>query len=200
MQSISLTQLDNHPHNSNVMPDRLLTKLKTHIQTNQHYPPLIVRPIGEDEPTRYQIIDGHHRAQVLRELGHEQAQCVVWEVDDDQTLILLATLNRLEGADDPRKRAVLVRDLSERFDVSVLAKQLPEEAGKLKKLMKLSEGLPPVRPPVATKDMPVPVHFFLLPQQRRQLEKTLKDIGPTREEALMSLIEQTQATLACQAD
>ncbi len=37
--------------------------------------------------------------------------------------------------------------------------------------------------------VPVPVHFFLLPAQRRQLEQRLKLIGGRREEALMQLIE-----------
>ncbi|MBE3071108.1 MAG: ParB N-terminal domain-containing protein, partial [Planctomycetes bacterium] len=56
---------------------------------------------------RYQILNGHHRAQALRELGHTHARCDVWEVDDAEARLLLATLNRLEGRDDPGLRARL---------------------------------------------------------------------------------------------
>ena len=48
----------------------------------------------------FQIINGCHRCRALAKLGKKKAECVVWDVDDEQTDILLATLNRLGGKDE----------------------------------------------------------------------------------------------------
>ena len=39
-------------------------------------------------------------AEALRRLGRASARCEVWAVDDDEAMLLLATLNRLQGRDD----------------------------------------------------------------------------------------------------
>lgn len=182
---IDLSQLHPHPDNSNVMPERLFDKLQRHIERSGQYPPLIVRP----HEGAYQLLDGHHRAEALRRLGHERAWCDVWEVDDDRAVLLLATLNRLEGVDDPRRRAALLARLHESSNASRLSELLPERAERVRKLLKLGAGLPAPRPPQREADMPVPVHFFLLPEAKQRLESALRSIGPTREDALMSLVE-----------
>ncbi|MFW6060171.1 MAG: ParB/RepB/Spo0J family partition protein [Phycisphaeraceae bacterium] len=183
---IPLEQLRPHPHNSNVMPERLLARLTAHIERTDRYPPLIVRPLGDGT---YQILDGHHRAEALRRLGRAAARCVAWEVDDDEALLLMATLNRLEGDDDASKRAALLARLSERHDLKTLAAQLPERSEQLKKLLALNDPAPPPRPPQPIDQMPQAVHFFLLPEQRRRLDQRLKAIGGSREAALMTLVD-----------
>lgn len=182
---IELPRLRPHPDNSNVMPDALLDKLKRHVEASGRYPPLIVRP----HEGGYQILDGHHRSEVLRRLGHERAWCDVWEVDDDAALLLLATLNRLEGVDDPRRRAALLAKLSDRGGVSRLSAWLPERAERVKKLLALGQGLPTPRPPRPASDTPVPVHFFLVPDHKRRLDAVLRRLGPAREAALMTMVE-----------
>lgn len=188
-QWIALDRLHAHPDNSNVMPPRLLDKLEAHIRGSGRYPPLIVRP----HEGGYQLLDGHHRAEALRRLGHDQAWCDVWDVDDDAALLLLATLNRLEGGDDPRRRAALLARLSEKTPSARLAALLPERAERIASLLKLGEGLPTPRPPQPEHEMPVPVHFFLRPADRRRLEAALQRIGPDREAALMRLVDETPA-------
>jgi hypothetical protein len=113
---------------------------------------------------------------------------VVWEVDDADALLLLATLNRLEGSDDPRKRAALLAKLREHRDVKDLTAWLPEDAPQLKHLLQLNEPRPAPRPPQPLDRMPVAVQFFLLPSQRTAVERRLRAHGGEREDALLRLL------------
>jgi len=185
---IPLDALDAHPRNSNAMPPAMFVKLLANLRDTGRYPPIIVRPAARG---RYQILDGHHRVAALRELGESAARCDVWEVGDDQALVLLATLNPLEGRDDPRKRAALVAELAERFDRRELTHRLPEDGVKLDRLLALGQRPPAPAPPQRLEDMPVSLHFFLLPAQKRAVERRLDAIGPTREAALLQLIGHT---------
>jgi len=200
MNELPLDYLEPHPHNSNVMPDALHRKLTAAIERSGRYPPIIVRPIHEpapapsdeprsEQPHRYQILDGHHRVACLKSLGHTAARCVVWAVDDDEALLLLATLNRLEGSDDPKRRAHLLTQLQgvRQLDTEQLAALLPEDAEKLERTLSLTT-LPTPKAPPPMDDMPVSVHFFLRPQDKRELEQRLKQIGGPREAALMTLV------------
>lgn len=166
------------------MPEALADKLAEEIARTGHYPPIVVRPYLDG----YQILDGHHRVMVLRRLGHETAHCVVWDVDDQDALLFLATLNRLSGEDDPRKRAALVSELRQSLGVDALAKRLPEDAEKIQKLLDLHAAPPSPRPPMSLEQMPVCLHFFLLPSQRRAVDKKLREHGGGREAALLSLL------------
>ena len=108
---LPLDRLRPHPANANVMDEERLEKLAENIRREGDYPPLVVRPHPEEQGS-YQILDGHQRLDVLRRLGHQEATCYVWPCDDRTALVLLATLNRLEGQDDPLKRAELLRELT----------------------------------------------------------------------------------------
>src|SRR2546426_12125572 len=77
---VPLDDLLPHPLNSNVMSTDLQAKLKAHIQRTRRYPFLVVRH-HPDEPGKYQVLDGHHRVAILRELGHREARVDVWQVD-----------------------------------------------------------------------------------------------------------------------
>ncbi len=187
MEVLPLDALRPHPSNSNVMPGKAFAKLKAHLAANGRYPPLVVRPLDESAGA-YQLLDGHHRAAALRELGHETAQCAVWGVDEDEALVLLATLNRLRGRDDPRKRAKLLRELSARFGRRALTAKLPEPPEKLNALLAMSDSVSTPRAPQRLADMPTAVQFFLNPEEKRRLERRLRELGGTREEALMLLV------------
>lgn len=181
---LPIEQLDAHPDNSNVMPKALLDKLAEQIGQTGRYPPVIVRPVGQ----RYQILDGHHRVEVLRQLGRDRVQCVSWAVDDEQALLLLATLNRLAGDDDPRRRAALLAKLATSIGVKELARRLPEDAERVRKLLSLHAAPPSPAAPRPIEQLPVCLHFFVLPEQRRAIEGVLAAYGGTRESALMRLL------------
>ncbi|MEM9560843.1 MAG: ParB/RepB/Spo0J family partition protein [Planctomycetota bacterium] len=182
---IALTDLRAHPANSNTMPAKRLAKLAAHIGRTGRYPPVIVRPLGD----AYQVLDGHHRVKALTQLGHDTAQCEVWDVDDREALILLATLNRLEGGDDPRKRGALVSALRGQVGLPALAKLLPEDTGRLRALSALHDAPPPrPLPPAAVGRAPVAVTFFMSKSQRHALDARLRAHGGPREAALLELI------------
>ncbi|MEM9346851.1 MAG: ParB/RepB/Spo0J family partition protein [Planctomycetota bacterium] len=181
---IPIDRLDPHPANSNVMPKGLLDQLAREIERTGLYPPIIARPIGD----RYQILDGHHRVLALKRLGYTTAQASIWQADDEQALVFLATLNRMRGDDDPRKRAALLARLRESIGISELSQRLPEDSRRIQKLLDLHAAPPSPKPPKPVDQMPVCIHFFVLPEERRMIEQRLRELGGTRESALFALL------------
>jgi len=127
-----------HPLNANVMSEDYLEKLARNIQREGDYPPLVVRP-HPDRPGRYQLLDGHQRCEALRRMGYREARCYLWPCDDAEALTLMATLNRLEGQDQPVRRAELLAELVgliPEVDLSIL---LPESQSEIEALLGLME-------------------------------------------------------------
>lgn len=111
-QQIAVDDLLPHPQNSNRMNEETLEKLRRHIERCGRYEPLTVRSHPQQQG-KFEIINGHHRLRVLESLGHGTADCNVWEVGDEQSLLYLATLNRLCGEDVPERRSALLEELLE---------------------------------------------------------------------------------------
>jgi len=191
LQWIPLDALEPHPENSNRMPAALLEKLKGHIRRTGLYEPLVVRPMphsaaddspGAEREGKYQILNGHHRAEALRQLGHTHARCDVWLVGDDDARVLLATLNRLEGRDDPSARARLVARLAEgagdaRRSPEDLARLLPEPRDAVERLLRLAEPPPAPLAPDAAAPLLKPMTFFLREEQQALVSEALKEVG-----------------------
>jgi ParB/RepB/Spo0J family partition protein len=173
IQSISLSKLVAHPDNPNVMSGEKFRKLVRNIEGTGLYEPIIVRPHPANDGN-FQIINGHHRVKALEKLGKKEANCVVWDVDDKQTTILLTTLNRLSGADVPAKKIELLRKLKERFNTAELAKLLPNTAKQIEQLanLKLNAEL---RLPCAEK-FAIPIMFFVTAEQNKIIEEAITEI------------------------
>lgn len=184
MTSIAIDLLVSHPANANRMSEALFDKLVEHIRANRRYPAVIVRP-HPIEAGRYEILDGHHRVLALRRLRRRKVDCDVWKVDDSQADLLLLTLNRLRGEDDPQRRADLLQRLMKNMDVAALAAKLPEDAARIGKLLALLEKPGPLVAPPVLGDMPHAVTFFLNARQRRTLFEKLRAIAADRSEALV---------------
>jgi ParB-like chromosome segregation protein Spo0J len=131
---VPLEHLVPHSLNANVMPDELKAKLAANIGASGRYPPLIVRSLGNGS---FQILDGHQRADVLRALGETTAVCYVWPASDEEALVLIATLNRLEGQDVPGRRAALIAELRAHNTLAELARLLPEDEAQLEATLDL---------------------------------------------------------------
>ncbi|MCH7848196.1 MAG: ParB N-terminal domain-containing protein [Planctomycetes bacterium] len=188
MPTIALDLLDDHPDNANRMGEDVLAKLVAHIRDNGKYPPLIIRPHPQ-HAGRYQILDGHHRAKALHQLGRTEACCEIWDVDEAQTDLLLLTLNRLCGEDDPYRRGALLKRAADLCDLSELAAKLPEDVQKIRKLIEATQAPPSPSPPPDLASMPQAVTFFLTAPQRDRLFDRLKAVARDRSEALVALLE-----------
>ncbi len=126
-----------HPENSNFMGAEMLKKLRRHMGRTGRYEPLTVRPHPCEEG-KFQVINGHNRLRALRALNYQTARCVVWSLDDDQTRLYLATLNRLSGSDVPERRAALLENLLATFDTNELSTLLPDDRKQIEELQRLS--------------------------------------------------------------
>jgi hypothetical protein len=115
-------------------------KLKRHIKQTHKYEPLIVRNHPEIENC-FEIINGHHRTKALKQLGETFADCLIWDIDDDEARILLATLNRLGGKDELSAKVSLIKNLSEKFSGKELAKLLPDTKTTIDKLKDITKPI-----------------------------------------------------------
>ena len=175
-----------HPGNANVMSAELLEKLKGHIARNGRYPALVVRSLGnskdfceasfrQDRAGRLQILDGHHRLVVLKELGYQKVRVDNWgDLSDAQAQLLVATLNRLQGQDDPDKRGELLAGLQQSLDLSSteLAELLPETQAELEKLLELNDPPAELAEP-DSEQMALPWTVFATVEQIAVIEEAI---------------------------
>ncbi len=188
IQNIPLDKLRGRSDNANCMSDVLLQKLISHIKRTDHYPCLIVRML-DSEDDQYEILDGHHRVCALREIGYTDARCEVWDVDDDEALVLMTTLNRLEGRDDPVKRGELIHRLVSTWGIDRVSNMLPEESDRLQKLMDLRGDVPKLCEPPAVDSMIRAVTFFLTGEQEDRLANALKPYQGSRTDRLLEALQ-----------
>ena len=170
IQSIALNKLDFHPDNPNKQSKVTLTKLVRNIERTGRYEPLVVRP-SPARTGRFQIINGHHRCHALTRLGYEKADCIVWDVDDEQTDILLTTLNRLGGSDQLSKKLKLLKRLNNKMAAGNLAKLLPQTAKQIERLTNLK--LPNAPANMNPNCFANPLVFFVNDTEQQQIEKAL---------------------------
>lgn len=186
VQSIALDKLVAHPDNPNRMSKAKFAKLIRNIERTGRYEPLVVRPCPQ-EPDCFQIINGHHRWRALKELGYKTAEAVVWDVNDQDTDILLATLNRLGGSDVLDKKLALLKRLNKSaFDgrTAKLAKLLPQTSNQIKRLTELA--ISDCRKAVENRKSQIlnPLVFFLNDKQQEVVAKALSATMGERKPAL----------------
>lgn len=166
MKKVALEKLVAHPDNPNRMSKQSFGKLVANIKRTGMYEPLIVRadPAGGN---RYQIINGHHRCKALAKLGIKKADVVVWDVDDEQTDILLSTLNRLGGTDVLAKKLALLSRLNKQLETNALVKLLPYTRRQIEGMANFNREF---KPSVEAKALYQAMVFFVTEGQ----EKTIK--------------------------
>jgi hypothetical protein len=168
--SIALDKLAAHPDSPNRQSRVTFGKLVRNIERSGLYEPLVVRPcVGKEG--YFEIINGCHRWRALGELGYERADCIVWDVDDEQTEILLSTLNRLGGTDELGKKQALLRRLNKRRGTAKLGKVLAQTARQIERLVNMD------RPSAAVKAKAVgfanPVVFFVDDGQQQVIAQAI---------------------------
>jgi ParB/RepB/Spo0J family partition protein len=177
IQSIALDKLDFHPDNPNKQSKVNFAKLVRNIERTGRYEPLVVRP-SPKKAGRFQIINGHHRFSALVRLGCEAADCIVWDVNDEQTDILLTTLNRLGGTDELDKKLKLLKRLNKRLECYELAKLLPQTAKQIERLTHLKK--PAALAKINASSFANPLVFFVNDTQQQQIEKALSLVEEPR--------------------
>lgn len=91
------------------MTARQKAALKEGIEEIGMAEPIVVwRP--EDKPDRFEVVNGHHRLEVLRESGEAEADVTMLDVSQDEARILAVSLN-LQGDFDVDALDRYVRDL-----------------------------------------------------------------------------------------
>ncbi len=208
IQSIPLAQLTPHPDNPNRMSKATFAKLVRNIEQTGRYEPLIVRKTTvksedlhinsrnarktTDKNPIFEIINGYHRWLALKQLGKSHADVIVWDVDDGQVDILLATLNRLCGQDVLDRKLALLKRLSEKARPAELAKLLPQTKAQIKKLIELDSQRISLFRRGFSKGTSIanPLVFFVSDSQQQTIEaaldhtlkndKTINDKAATR--------------------
>ncbi len=170
IQSIALDKLEFHPDNPNKQSKVNFAKLVRNIERTGRYEPLIVRPCVK-KAGRFQIINGHHRCQALVRLGYEKGDCIIWDINDEETDILLTTLNRLGGSDQLGKKLKLLKRLNKRLESRELAKLLPQTPKQIERLINLKKPSAPAK--INANYFANPLVFFVNDTQQQQIEKAL---------------------------
>jgi len=165
--TIPINKLVAHPGNPNRMSKRNFARLVRNIERTGCYEPLVVRRHGDD----FQIINGHHRCQALKQLGYETADAVVWDVDDAEANILLTTLNRLGGSDVLDKKLALLERINRDMNAREMAKLLPFTRSQIEKLKSIKIPSAPAK--IDVKSFAVPMVFFLSDGQQQIVEHAL---------------------------
>ena len=200
IKSIPLNKLVAHPDNPNRMNKAKFAKLIHNIERTGRYEPLVVRPCPQRQDC-FQIINGHHRWRALRELGYETAEVLVWDVNDQDTDILLATLNRLSGSDVLDKKLILIKRLNKSFfdgRTAELAKLLPQTSNQIKRLTELA--ISDCRKAVENHKSQIlnPLVFFLNDKQQEIVAKALSAAMSQVEENRTKAVKNA-AALTCMA-
>lgn len=174
-EELPLDTLIPHPQNTNRMSKMFLKKLRHNIQQTGLYETITVRP-HPAEYGKYEVLNGHARLDVLRDIGKETVRCDIWNVDDNNTRLFLAILNKLRGSDVPELRMNLLLDLLKVRTKEELSAILPETSAYLKKLEQLPEIIEEIekKPP----EMPdvVIIRFFMSSVDHKVVTKALYGI------------------------
>jgi len=187
-QMISIKKLIPHPENSNRMSAKFMTKLEENIRKSGNYETITVRPHPEREGD-FQILNGHHRVEILKKIEIEEVKCDVWKVNDKEARLLIATLNRLEGSDVPELRFSLLKHLIDDYDFSELEALIPESEKQLEEFMKLhkedfKETQRIIEETVSHFECDIPdlriMDFFLNSNQYHLVSATLDQLMTTR--------------------
>lgn len=183
--SLPICKLLSHPDNPNRMSKAKYNKLIRHIEHTGQYEPLVVRK-HPTKPQRYQILNGHHRLRVLKQLKRTHADCIVFEANDEQAQVYLLSLNRLCGRDNTFKKAKLIERLCRTHSSRELSRLLGDSKSSIEKLNTLSQNQP-LPKQVGNKPFLLPMTFFVTDVEHRLITEAFdeavgKDESGTRTE------------------
>lgn len=114
-----LIHADYNPRKDLKSGDSEYEKIKRSIQEFGYVEPVIVNRHGCEED-KYLIVGGHQRTKVLKDLGYEEIDCVVVDMDKNKEKALNIALNKITGEWDFDQLAVLMEELKlEDYDLEL---------------------------------------------------------------------------------
>jgi ParB family chromosome partitioning protein len=136
MVNLPLDQLKAAPWNPNQMDAAMLQKLRESLTRYGLVQNLVVRPVDD---TRYEVLSGNQRLQILRDLQRSPVPCVVVDLDDAQARLLSQALNRIAGDDNLGLKAELLKQVLKTLPEQEVLKLLPETTQSLQAMVSLGQ-------------------------------------------------------------
>ena len=176
-EELPLEALEPCPDNANRISRMFKKKLRHNIEQLGMYETLTVRPHPNTEG-KFEVLNGHARLEVLRELDVPSAKCDIWEVTDSEAQLFLAILNKLRGSDVAELRMGLLLDLLREHPKEDLAAHIPETVSYLTRLESLGEEpeeeegeIPSEKPDV------IITNFYLTTEQHQVVTRALGKVA-----------------------
>lgn len=118
LSKIGIDLLDDAPRNANKMTEAKYAGLKESIKRVGFTQPILVTDTANG---RFEIVDGHHRRDAMRDLGHADIPVVILQPGEDPRLVALA-MNRLRGDTDLAVAGMMIDEmLDEGLEIPDLA-------------------------------------------------------------------------------
>ncbi len=189
MRRIPLVDLLRRRGYAGTLQPRVRKAMIQQISATGLYPSLIVRPHPR-RTGKFEILDGHHRTEILRELGFPDARCEVWGVGDSDAELYVLGLNHLHGRPSGISRARQLVRLIRRFGERRISELLALTPAAIR------QNLAPLRPPQERKEHVKSLNlqavvFHLPPAEAKLLNRILRTEGDGKQrrgQVLMQLV------------
>ena len=174
VRKLPLDALVKRRDRASILSERARRALVGQISRHGCYPAVVVRR-APNHPGKYEILDGHNRTEILRELGYTDVRCEIWPIDDEEAGVVAATLNRLRGRPDVKRRARQARRIARRLGHEEAAACLGITRRALEQLLTSSR---PPRPSSGGPGLDLhPVVFHLSSAEKDQVQEALHAAG-----------------------
>lgn len=118
IQELPIGKVVPNKYNPNRMTKKTFATLKRFIEKVGFIQPVLVRPI---EGGMYEIMDGQHRYEAMKELGRETIPVVISVADEDVAKLHTINMNNLRGTElDRIKLGKMVKELRTKMDDETL--------------------------------------------------------------------------------